>query len=85
MKDVLYEPLNNFKLSKLILRILIKSNGFIYPIKIPNGVTKIIVDKLTEVVSELTKVFSELTKVFCELTEVVGALPSASWPVMSAR
>ena len=78
MKDVLYEPLNNFKLSKLILRILIKSNGFIYPIKIPNGVTKIIVGKLTEVVSELTKVFSELT-------EVVGTLPSASWPVMSAR
>lgn len=78
MKDVLYEPLNNFKLSKLILKILIKSNGFIYPIKIPNGVTKIIVGKLTKVVSELTKVFSELT-------EVVGTLPSASWPVMSAR
>ena len=68
---------NNLKLSKLILRIFIKSNGFICPTKIPNGATKIIVSELNEVVSELTKVFSELT-------EFVGAL-SSSWPVMSAR
>lgn len=82
---------NNLKLSKLILRIFIKSNGFICPTKIPNGATKIIVgeltevvSELTEVVSELTKVVSELTKVFSELTEFVGTL-SSSWPVMLAR
>ena len=82
---------NNLKLSKLILRIFIKSNGFICPTKIPNGATKIIVgeltevvSELTEVVSELTEVVSELTKVFNELTEFVGAL-SSSWPVMLAR
>ena len=65
---------NNLKLSKLILRIFIKSNGFICPTKIPNGATKIIVGELTEVVSELTEVVSELTEVVSELTEVVSEL-----------